>query len=151
MDIKELLYPRFRIIERWPDMGDRGYYCGQIITLDKQDGDQWCIVTARATYYDAYFGGFPHLFERLQWYQERGEDDFPKYAKTYGGNSVREIENIDVMFDRITFKGGKIRKLRHWLPATNEEYAQFMLNRTPNDAVSDTSSNADSNTKQIEP
>lgn len=101
MTTEELLYPRYKVIERWPDMGVSGYHAGQIVTLMQKDGGQWCKKERDLTTYEAFFEGYPHLFQRLEWWQERKPDDMPQYVKC-------------LLFD-FKFKKGEIIKVAKWL------------------------------------
>jgi hypothetical protein len=74
---------RFKVTERWPDMDKQGYYVGQIIELPLREGgqDYHFIGETKNKYYDAFYEGYPHLFKKLEWFEEISIDQMPEYLK----------------------------------------------------------------------
>lgn len=81
MATEELLYPRYKVTNPWPDMGRDGYYQGQIITLRLHDGRQWYQRQKDLTIYEAFFQNYPHLFQSLPWWSDRKPEEMPEYVK----------------------------------------------------------------------
>lgn len=79
--VEELMKPRYKVINTWPDMANVKFVFGDIITLQNYDGKQWYIQDRAGKRYDAYFDGFPHLFRRLEWWEERDVKDMPHFLK----------------------------------------------------------------------
>lgn len=132
MSIEELLKPRIKVIERWPDMDKNKYYVGQIITLPcyERSSKQWFIQDEESKIYDAYFDSYPHLFKRLEWWQERDEKDMPEYLKYK--SKIIKIDKWFYMANDLRFHSettfitsGPYGSL----PATREEYEQYLQSK----------------------
>lgn len=72
MTTEELLKPRIKVIAPWPGMEDDDYEVGQIYTGTEEDLNISMIEM------------FPHLFKRLEWWEERDKKDMPDYVKQTG-------------------------------------------------------------------
>lgn len=125
----DLMAPRYKVIADYPYSTD---CVGHIYTIleDKgcfgvSNGSDFSFVMpidknrCKAEYYDK----FPHLFRKLEWWEERAESDLPIYVKTKAGNSVRKVHRI--VYDMVYFSPQKRRNVKHWIPATEEEYLKF--------------------------
>lgn len=85
---------------------------------------------------------YPHLFKKLEWWQEREESDMPGYVKNFAEDGtidfVLKVEKYLKFKDlpvypafEYLWKNEPIPKrmsLMCWLPATKEEYEQFERN-----------------------
>lgn len=71
MTTQELLYPRIKIIENYPGNPQS---VGTIIQLYDKESP---IVKEQLHYYRTY----PHLFEEIEWWQERKVEEMPEYVK----------------------------------------------------------------------
>jgi hypothetical protein len=118
MSIEDLLKPRYKVIADYPNATFKvGSVWGELdiamfsMTTDETKPDK-----------------YPHLFKKLEWWEERSEVEIP-YLKTPAGNSVRKVESIDLMWGRVTFVGGKVRKIKQWLPATEKEYEEYLQSK----------------------
>lgn len=137
MSIEELLKPRIKVIERWPDMDKNKYYVGQIITLPCYEisSKQWFIQDGESKIYDAYFENYPHLFKRLEWWEEMDEKDMPEYVGyKFLEDSKEKILKVPNHFadsngvynkrifciERVPYSYSKCRI------ATKEEYEQYL-------------------------
>ncbi len=72
---------------------------------------------------------YPEIFKQMQWWQSREKDELPKYLKTKAGNSVREVKDY-IYFEMVEFVGGAKKKIKHWLPATEQEFLTHIHNKT---------------------
>jgi hypothetical protein len=77
MTVEELLIPRFKVIADYPTMDRNGnYMVGDILTDNgktavlKQNGDAVFVCEWKK---------YPHLFKKLEWWEERNIEDMPKY------------------------------------------------------------------------
>ena len=81
LSVEDLMQPRYKVIKMWPDMGPGGYFEGQIITLSGSSNRQYYAVINGNDVYDAFFDTFPHLFKKLEWWEERKAEEMPKYVR----------------------------------------------------------------------
>jgi len=65
MTVEELLMPRYKVIADYPSSP---YYVGEI---KDRLGDNVA----------AHFAKYPHLFRKLNWWEERKVEDMPEYVK----------------------------------------------------------------------
>lgn len=130
MTPEEILRPRYKVIDNWPgntkfEIGDilKGYSpgCGggDLILNDK--GESVWLSPEK----------YPHLFKKLEWWEDRKESELPEYVKWVNssgsyinhitGWNWTKINNKDTLY--LNLEG------KHWttidgndLPATKEEY-----------------------------
>jgi len=120
---EELLRPRIKVKEPWPDMAKSGYHVGQIIELPFREGGQYFHETEnpKGKKYEAYYEGYPLLFEKLQWWEHREPNEMPKYVSLY---------NFSVCKHQIctyeSISESPPQHLRDFLPATEQEYIDFL-------------------------
>lgn len=113
MSIEELLKPRFKVIADW--LGNDCFIVGDIFFDDD-------IRRTTKKWKNAVFSGFPHLFKKLEWWEERKKSDMPEYA--YDNAYDNKIGKVIRVLDRgvcITQKDNLV----NWVdcyPATKEEY-----------------------------
>ena len=83
MTVEELLMPRYKVIADYPGMDD-SYEIGEVLK------------PAYTGIVDAY----PHLFRKLNWWEERKVEDMPEYVK--------------VIANGCSFNAGTILKANNW-------------------------------------
>lgn len=83
----ELLRPRYKVIADYP--GNKYYPVGKIITI--LDGNR-PINDNGYRVQRCDFDEFPYLFKKLQWWEERKEEDMPEYLKDEHSEVFR-VEN----------------------------------------------------------
>ena len=114
MTTEELLKPRYKVIADYPFMQ---WALGQIILLTTgNDGDY-------------YFEKFPHLFKKLEWWEERKPEDMPEYVKSELGVFKAEWKmSALTMFvrDRNDPDDIWIMPSEKITPATEQEYQRFI-------------------------
>ena len=84
-----------------------------------------------------YIDDFPHLFKKLQWWEDRNPEEMPKYLKmiSYIKPCTNNPENFELKKGQV-FKPGKFSinsfEIGHWIfstqltiPATKEEYESY--------------------------
>ena len=110
MTPEELLQPRYRVIADYPKSF---YKTGEIIKVCKINGDLiYC--DDNGTRYSDY----PHLFERLEWWEERSKAEMPFYIKSQDEGNVIPIDwGIVKRVGNLYFDES--------LPATEEEYINY--------------------------
>lgn len=115
----QLLQPRYKCIARdLTDLFKVGeiiwfMYDGQMLTRNYGDGS--------FNYTAEFLDEFPHLFRRLEWWEDREEGQIPKYVKwrdIVGIGSGTEME-----YEMHLPNGNSIvMHISNYLPATEEEY-----------------------------
>ncbi len=127
MTAEELLKPRVRCTgnDKYHFPGSI-FSVGDILTIESWDSVS---IGTKRFYLPDYFkfniDNYPHLFQKIEWWEDRKPEDMPDYVKTKAGNSVRMVESFNPATNQIVFVGGRIRNIRHWMPATELEYKQF--------------------------
>lgn len=112
MNTEELLRPRWKLIADYPDNPDKiGAIYNPEYYLERNI---------------AFFDKYPHLFKKLQWWEDRKPEEMPEYVKHPRFDDVFKIVSIEtkymsVYLDDETFP----RSLAHFIPATKEEYLTF--------------------------
>lgn len=120
--VSELLKPRFKVIADFPDsdykvwnIEDRDwtkYVNGE----DETDGVLWRI------------SDFPHLFKKLEWWEERSQEEMPKYIKSIHGKICDEVLQYDFKNFGVYIKSFNSisADIRNFIPATEQEYTQYL-------------------------
>ena len=76
MTPEELMIPRYKVINVWPDMGyigEGGFSMNEVFHPNAKHGNLYyngCDVTK-----------YPHLFKKLEWWERRELSEMPKYIK----------------------------------------------------------------------
>lgn len=114
-----LLKPRFKVIALWPNTE---YQVGDILSPEYyiEKTIKWC-------------ESFPHLFKRLEWYEERKTDDLPMYLKHKEGDFFHKVERWlglnaygNPLYEFIDMeKLPRVITPKVMLPATESEYLQY--------------------------
>ncbi len=161
MTPEELLTPRFKHIASYP-ISKMYFDIGQILIWNYAEQSYQCSgKDSRISMAKDTIESFPHLFKKLEWWEERKEDELPKYVSHIAGGSEKwkqvfklinpfpntwhdfnpfgqnnitvlknenrrrwiYISNISKKEDgRIKYSIVEINSLRHFLPATEEEF-----------------------------
>lgn len=116
MTPEELMKPRYKVIADWP--GNRGLFpVGEIIAKELS-----------STSLFAECDKYPHLFRKLEWWQDRQLEDFPKYVKRGSGKVFKIGLHLNISTNGIAIlaEPDKYRtiNLKSCQPATEEEYNQ---------------------------
>lgn len=120
--VQELLRPRYKVIALFP--GSKRMV-GDIVEF--QDLPGWPT--------KEYYEDFPHLFRKLEWYQERRIEDMPYYLKRKGEvvkvDQQFKMENLndpDKPYDQWShfISNGKSSNYIFWNPATEAEYTTYL-------------------------
>lgn len=111
MTKEELLRPRVKVIAPYPKMP---YKLGAILEIDEQHSNK-------------YFDDYPHLFRRLEWWEERDASDMPEYVKQKNNDFFTKVDKY--FYD--CFRSGDDKYwIRYYLPATEEEYLQYIKSKS---------------------
>lgn len=123
MNTEELLKPRYKVIADYPNSP---YTVGDVYKFKKK---------LRNSFYEKENGfspanlyapdQYPHLFRKLEWWEERNETDLPQYVKHGQNGKPRKVVRI-YRENIIEFEGGRTRRLNEkYLPSTLEEYTNY--------------------------
>lgn len=122
MTPETLMQPRYKVIAEYPSMD---YPLGYIYSDEKHKG-------AILLYKDTLFEKYPHLFKKLEWYEDRAIEDMPGYVKaeTKEGLRVCRLRKFDPnessQWCFYLDKEAIPYSCNHWFPATLEDYNNFI-------------------------
>ena len=135
MSTDELMMPRYKVINIWPDMGNYGHYQGQVITMVKLNNGEIGWPTFKVTFYPAHFENYPHLFKKLEWWEGRKPEEMPLYVK-WNYNPKTDNEDVKGLVEKVikwvqdghgvVTSGSMVIATCHWLPATLAEYENYI-------------------------
>jgi len=121
MTVEELLLPRYKVIADYPDCP---YVVGVIIhcEIDPEGGNYLNV----ADYWVYHPEKYPHIFQPLQWWEERKLEDMPEYVNYNGG--IYKVESPLTIIDGYIYTEGAVIEcqLKLSLPATISEYESFI-------------------------
>lgn len=130
---EELLKPRYKVIAAYPmclrKVGTVLDNCGKSLS------GNYLYDLGKDTWDSEYLDKYPHLFKRLEWWEERELPQMPEYLKGPDGGVVKPtMYSLGYPFAFYTGemeKKGKFKgmeepfNLAAFLPATEEEYNSF--------------------------
>ena len=145
--VSDLFNPRYKFMLDFPDYvsfpENRFFTVGDIIELKVfENGEKWAHLKRKDKYSmkgefkncdNHFFDKYPHLFQPLPWYAERKESEMPEYIKMIKGSEefkpgIYKIEKYDIE-DNFVCADGKCSSLSFFVPATHEEYLQYIKNK----------------------
>lgn len=136
----DLLAPRYKVIADWPSLDE-------IVIGDIIEGD----IFESESLFNTPMNDYPHLFKKLEWWQERKPEEMPEYIKftdDYIGFKRGQVyatcenwtDDIDDSCD-IYFMKDKLSKEEYgnhiaipggdWIqPATEEEFLNYLKSKS---------------------
>lgn len=132
MDKEELLKPRFKVINHWPNMKD--FHRAQIIECSQVWNPGYFMYViedcqGKREYLEDFFLQYPHLFEHLDWWHERSDDQLPQYLKFIANKKkvvkLVKLYNRDMVDIDDNGKTTDCLDMELFLPATEEEYIAY--------------------------
>lgn len=124
MTPEELMKPRYKVIADYPKSI---YLIGNIINAGTTSED--CIYCDRE---GPRMRHYPHLFKKLEWWEERKIEEMPEYVKGISPNDlvykmVKWTHNTSgEYFDEIEQCPNRVMfVMKYIIPATREEYEQY--------------------------
>lgn len=148
---EELLRPRIKCIA---DFWDNPFKVGEVIQFIQEreyhdfftgelQGKDWLTdflpddpTVIRYMYWMRKFTPLPHLFRRLEWWEERDVKDMPEYVKTIYDGRVRKVNKYDFKNNIIwmDYSEGNCQftlnaYLSARLPATKQDYLTYTSNQ----------------------
>lgn len=132
MSIEDLLLPRYKVIADYPGSD---YHVGEILDRD------WGWVGNDDIGFKHRISGYPHLFRKLQWYEERKIEDMPQYVKLVFDSKIQFVHKVEKWiganehgeplyeyFNRVGYLGPF--NILHQVPATLTEYNEYISKQT---------------------
>lgn len=130
--VEELMKPRYKVVADYPGMP---FLSDQIIEREGTNGTD--------DYYHPFnnknicLNRYPNLFKKLEWWEERKQEEMPEYVKFAADGMVKRITHWDMETSSPWFMylegdnrpyspGGLSLENTHWLPATEEEYNNYI-------------------------
>jgi hypothetical protein len=114
MNKKMLLKPRYKVIADWPRMTT--YWIGRIFEVSQMG------METQIPYHK-----YPHLFKKLEWWEERDEKDMPEYVKAKYSFHVAFIGYFEEnqIFKLSELEGEK--ECFNWVEiSTEQEYLEYI-------------------------
>lgn len=111
----ELLKPRRKVVADYPNSPFR---IGDILTLAEAPVERWDN-NRTGMRHNIEVDLYPHLFRKLEWYEERDEKDMPEYVKSTRNNKIFKLEDISQW------------QYAFYLPATEAEYNDYLKSKQP--------------------
>lgn len=131
---EELLRPRIKVIAPYPNMP---YKLGEIVYRDEGTliGTYQYDYKARTELFTPgcnLFDDYPHLFKRLEWWEEREESELPKYVNYNGAGIIKEVKiwyRFKAAYVNAHCTDGFSHSARVIIPATEQEYLEYIKNK----------------------
>lgn len=97
MSTEELLKPRIKIIAPWPQNPINPFHVGDILL---KNGIHFTRISNPKSIHEKEIDIYPHLFRKLDWWEERKLEDMPEYVKQppemkFLSNTVFKIDSWD--------------------------------------------------------
>lgn len=132
--VEELLKPRYRVIADYPGSA---FQIDQIIVPE--------LVNERHEFPSGVIlklTAFPHLFRKLEWWEDRKPEEMPEYVEYAENGMVAKVHHFDLETTSPWFMyleggvhpycpGGSALENTHWIPATHDEYLAYINSATP--------------------
>jgi len=123
MSVEELMKPRYKVIADYPANSEP---IGFIY-----EGNNW------SKRWHEVMDKMPHLFRKLEWWQQRHQYELPIFVKLNPESSITTIDNDNIVYkvNKYLFEPGDIWikqdsgteiHISHLLPATEKEYNDFI-------------------------
>lgn len=133
---EELLKPRYKVIADYPGCK---FKIGNILTYVReiaQTYDLWRNEKTGVEIIYSGFGAFPHLFKKLEWWEDREPGEMPEYVKGYDRvyKMVKWTHNAcGEYFDEVEQAPNRVMfEMKNIIPATAAEYDEYVKSLTPN-------------------
>ena len=123
--MKNLTPPRYLVIADYPNSH---YEIGQIIELSvPKDASGWDMVTLANN--EEIMPKYPHLFRLLHWSECLTDETIPQYVKNIQSKKIYRVRNFHKTDMKAYDVNGKFMNLKLYLPATLNEYNEYIKNK----------------------
>jgi hypothetical protein len=134
MTVEELLKPRVKIIAPWPICSKHTKpedvpKVGQIFYLEADGSISNDSIVVKRVY------DYPHLFKKLNWWEDRSPEEMPEYVKVYRGHGKEpywhhiHVDGVDTKWTFfqgkplcVTYKSGGVNSIEMLEPSTETDY-----------------------------
>lgn len=113
--MNDLLAPRYKVIAPWPSLGD--------------DVEVGFIYEKCTEYMCKHMDRYPHLFRKLEWWEERKPEEMPEYVEIISNSKRLHVDGKEYKYEfingslfRIAHKNGGGLIVGNFIPATEQEY-----------------------------
>lgn len=121
----DLMKPRYKVIAPFPQMhfiGEGGFSTDAIFYPEHKNEKYF--------YNGVNIDAYPHLFKKLQWFEERKPEDMPEYVKNLNETVFKVSHHFTSSFGEFTQYGCNVNNVfisyRSLSPATETEYHSFI-------------------------
>lgn len=135
--------PRYKLIALWPYCDDTigtiftPYPIERRVQIICPEGPKGTIIPSdKNRCASAFYDQFPHLFKRLEWWEERKPEEMPEYAKPNPNGILEKLRNQKLVykaewifdFEECWHKTGEWAQIHasHLLPATAADHQAFI-------------------------
>lgn len=162
MTTEELMRHRYKVIADYPFRDH--FLLGEIIELNEFDGrnhlskdmQEWFVIKPKLngtgspmSWYESGFNKYPHIFKKLEWWEEREEKDMPGYLRCTCNDFIKFVKGQIISVEK--HKSNTFNQYVPWLfvskekqshetvtncfnykdfePSTREEYEQYLQSK----------------------
>lgn len=123
MTTEELLKPRYKVIAI--DTTE-SFQVGEILNHPEEWHDYlWVGPSGKIIFYPEKY---PHLFKKLEWWEERKPEDMPEYLNCPSRKMFFKVDKWHKSY--FIIDGRQKMQYRHYIPATAAEYEAYMQTLT---------------------
>lgn len=131
MNTNELLFPRYKVTALWPGMEAEPFRLEQMVTLRPHKDDEGeCFIHIPDKHIpgsymrQGFFDKYPHLFKKLEWWEERAIEDMPEYLNCPSRKMFFKVESWHKSY--FIIDGRQKMQYRNYIPATLAEYEDYI-------------------------
>lgn len=127
---EELLKPRYKVIADYPGCK---FKIGNILTYVReiaQTYDLWRNEKTGVEIIYSGFGAFPHLFKKLEWWEDREPSEMPEYVKWTDTGVLCKYHNHIGAYFYLADDNSFGYALTNTIPATAAEYDEYVKSLT---------------------
>lgn len=132
MNTEELLKPRYKVIADWPN---NTFPIGTVL-IKHDSWDNWTHVEETEEFVRNELVGFkedgikkyPHLFRKLEWWEERKVEDMPEYVKHEDGRILKPKHFMNTWGKPVPkgcTESGEFFSYQNLTPSTETEYLTY--------------------------
>lgn len=130
--MSEMLNPRYKVLAEYPDnkFGD----IGNVVKLVKgKEGKwkySWYDYDGLYFQYESFFQEYPHLFKKLEWWEDRKPEELPDYIKGILESKEvflkKELIENGFKYKWLDRDGYNMMHISKFMPSDESEYKQSL-------------------------
>lgn len=129
MTAKQLLIPRVKVMLDYPQEVTNPLFKGDIFKKGAKGEGRYYYSTQYRYITPENVDKYPHLFKKLEWWEDRKIEDMPEYVKMIYTKKIHQV-NKWTSATQFILASNHIYSIHLILPATKEEYEQYQLTIT---------------------